>query len=61
MSDLKFSAVIVVTSFVKVWFSTLLGITVRKISHEKMRIANHGAGFNCGISPGVVGRHQFLA
>lgn len=61
MSDLSFSALSAVTSFVKVWFKTLFGITVKKISHENTRIANHGAGFNCGISLEAVGGRQSLA
>lgn len=61
MSDLSFSALNAVISFVKEWFKILLGIIVRKISHENIRIANHGAGFSCGMSLGVVGGHQSLA
>lgn len=61
MSDLRFSAFSAVISFVKVWFRTLFGITVRKISHENTRIANHGAGFSCGMSLGAVGGRQSLA
>lgn len=34
---------------------------MRKINHENTRIANHGAGFNCGMSLEVVGGHQSLA
>ena len=41
--------------------SSLGGMTVKKISQEKMRIANHGEGFSWGISLGVVGSHQSLA
>lgn len=61
MLDLSFLVLRVVMSFVKVWLIILVGITARKINHENTRIANHGAGFSCGISPEVVGGHQFLA
>lgn len=61
MSDLRFSVLSAVISFVKVWFKILGGITVRKISHENTRMASHGAGFNCGMSLEVVGGHQSLA
>lgn len=44
-----------------IWFKILFGITVRKINHENIRIANQGVGFNCGISLEVVGSHQSLA
>ena len=45
----------------KEWLRTLGGITIRKISHEKRRIANQGAGFNWGMSFEVVGGHQSSA
>lgn len=50
-----------VGSLVKVCLRTLGGITVRKISQENTRMANHGAGFNWGMSLRVVGSHQSLA
>lgn len=34
---------------------------VKKINQEKTKMVNQGAGFNWGISQGVVGDHQFLA
>ena len=40
---------------------TLGGITVKKTSHEKARMANQGAGFSWGMSLEVVGGHQSLA
>lgn len=45
----------------KVCARTLGGRTVRKISHEKTRMANQGAGLSWGMSLGVVGDHQSLA
>lgn len=48
-------------SFGKVCASTLGGMIVRKISQEKIRMANQGAGLSCGISLRVGGGHQSLA
>lgn len=45
----------------KVWPSTLGGRIIRKISHEKIKIINHGLGFSWGMSLRVVGGHQSLA
>ena len=56
-----FSVLWEVGSLGKMWLNTLGGITIRKISHEKIRIANQGAGFSWGISLEVVGGHQSLA
>ena len=43
------------------WLKTLGGMVIRKTNHEKTRMANQGAGFNWGMSLGVVGGHQSLA
>ena len=48
-------------SFGKVWFRTFGGRMVRSTSHEKTRMANHGAGLSWGMSLRVVGRHHSLA
>lgn len=56
---LALSALWEVTSLGKVWLRTFGGIRVRKTSHEKIRIANQGAGFNWGISLEVVGGHPY--
>lgn len=50
-----------VGSLVRVCFKTFDGIMVRNTNQENTRIANQGAGFNWGMSLGVVGNHQFLA
>lgn len=31
------------------WLRILGGIIVKKISQEKIRISNHGAGLSCGM------------
>ena len=40
---------------------TFGGITVRKISQERIRMVNQGAGSRWGISLRVVGGHHSLA
>lgn len=45
----------------KIWAKTLGGITIKKTSQEKTKMANQGEGLSCGISLGVVGSHQSLA
>lgn len=50
-----------VGSFGKVCARTFGGMTVKKTSQEKTRMANQGAGLSCGMSLGVGGGHQSLA
>ena len=50
-----------VGSLGKRWAFTFGGRIIRKVDHENTKIASQGAGFNWGISPGVVGRHHSLA
>lgn len=56
-----FSALCRVGSLGKVWAITLGGRTIKKISQEKIRIANQGAGLSWGMSLRVVESHQSLA